>query len=408
MPDPLQPHVTILYHYFHPDEVAGAKQLSGLAKGLQQRGWQVTAHPCNRSYEKEAASYSRSETWQGVKIKRVWRPAFKQASNVGRLLNAIWMLSAWSWKALVAKRHRDEVVVIGTDPIFGLLAAIPWHLFRRRTRVVHWCFDLYPEAAVADGLLQGDSLVVRAMKRLMALAYRSCSLVVDIGPCMVKRLKPYDANMACRTLTPWALVEPDKPPAADSDVRKKLFGTAKLAILYSGSFGRAHSYEEFLALARLLRDDCVHFCFAGRGNRADQLKEAVGEYDTNIHFAGFASESDLEKRLTACDLHMVSLREEWTGMVVPSKFFGALAVGRGVLYAGSPDSAIAGWIGEHETGWLLTKETVPAVAEKLRQLARDPSRLAELQDHCHRVYQQHFSKRQILDQWDRALRNGKR
>ena len=71
-----------------------------------------------------------------------------------------------------------------------------------------------------------------------------------------------------------------------------------------------------------------------------------------MRFAGFAPEAELEKRLTACDLHLVSLRPEWTGTVVPSKFFGALAAGRGVVFAGSPESAIARWIDEHQVGWV--------------------------------------------------------
>ena len=37
------------------------------------------------------------------------------------------------------------------------------------------------------------------------------------------------------------------------------------------------------------------------------------------------SETELEKRLSACDFHLVSLRPEWTGTVIPSKFFGALS-----------------------------------------------------------------------------------
>ena len=36
-------------------------------------------------------------------------------------------------------------------------------------------------------------------------------------------------------------------------IREHLFGQANIGLLYSGNFGRAHSYEELLALARLLR-----------------------------------------------------------------------------------------------------------------------------------------------------------
>src|SRR5206468_3956240 len=106
----------------------------------------------------------------------------------------------------------------------------------------------------------------------------------------------------------------------------------------------------------------------------------------------------------AAEVHLVSLRPEWTGVVVPSKFFGSLAAGRPVIFAGSGDSAIAGWIREHGVGWVLNRENAAAVAEDLRRLAADPARLAALQRRCHAVYQEHFSWRTIMDGWDRELR----
>jgi glycosyltransferase involved in cell wall biosynthesis len=305
---------------------------------------------------------------------------------------------------MLAKRRRREAMIVGTDPILSVLVALPWRLLRRRSRIAHWCFDLYPDAAIAEGMVRRDALPVRVLRRLMSAAYRRCDLLVDLGPCMARRLKDYAPMVQPCTLTPWALVEPATPPPPDPAVRGELFGDAPLGLLYSGTFGRAHTYEEFLALARRLRKDGVGFCFGGRGNRADELRQAIVPEDANVRLAGFAPESELEKRLTACDLHLVSLRPEWTGTVVPSKFFGALAAGRGVVFAGSPDSAIARWIEEYQVGWLLTAETVGAVAAELRALAADPGRLEPLRCRCHRVYHEQFSKRRMLDRWDAALR----
>ena len=121
-------------------------------------------------------------------------------------------------------------------------------------------------------------------------------------------------------------------------------------------------------------------------------------------FAGFAPEAELEKRLTACDLHLVSLRPEWTGTVVPSKFFGALAAGRGVLFAGSPDSAIARWVQEHHVGYLLTPDTVAAGGGGVEAAGREPGRIVAMRQRCHAVYHEHFSKQRQLDLWDAELR----
>ena len=129
--------------------------------------------------------------------------------------------------------------------------------------------------------------------------------------------------------------------------------------MYSGNFGRAHSYDEILSIARALRGQSIRFAFSVRGNRFDELRRAVSEEDSNIAFVPFAAEDRLQARLSAADIHIVTLREEWTGSVVPSKFFGALAAGRPVLFVGSRRSAIAHWIEEHRVGWILGAATRP-------------------------------------------------
>ena len=88
-------------------------------------------------------------------------------------------------------RIRPDVIIVGTDPILSLLVAIAWRVLRPKVLVAHWCFDLYPEAAVAEGLLDEKSILVRFLKALLRSAYRRCDLIVDIGVCMRQRLGAY-------------------------------------------------------------------------------------------------------------------------------------------------------------------------------------------------------------------------
>jgi colanic acid biosynthesis glycosyl transferase WcaI len=206
------------------------------------------------------------------------------------------------------------------------------------------------------------------------------------------------------TLTPWALSEPAVPTPADPEERALLFADAPLALMYSGNFGRAHSFQEILELARGLRRDDVRLVFSVRGNREQALRDAVKSDDTNISFCGFAPPDRLEQRLSAADIHVVSLRPEWTGMVVPSKFFGAIAAGRPVLFAGSPDSAVAWWIESYGLGWVLTPDNIPEVTEQIRSVARSPQQMLKLHKHCFDVYHRHFSRDRVIEGVDHELR----
>lgn len=397
------PRALVFYHYFYPDDVASATHFSDLAEGLVKRGWEVTVMPCNRGCRDESRTDSPAEEWRGIRIRRVWRPNLRQASSLGRILNAAWMIARWSLAALTA-RPVPDVVIVGTDPILSVLIARFWKVVRPKTRVVHWCFDLYPEAAVADGVLKPQGLLHRLSDWLVRPAYRRCDLVIDIGPCMRDRLSHAAGRSKLATLTPWALAEPEGPLQPDREERLQLFGDAGLALMYSGTLGRAHTYDEVLALARSLRDRNVKLVFSVRGNCAEELAQAVKEADTNISFCPFASTESLERRLSASDIHVVTLHSDWTGLVVPSKFFGAVAAGRPVLFAGSHDSAIAQWIKRYQVGWVLTADNLSEVAKAITDYMNAPKERARMQQHCHHVYRLHFSKDHIVDGFDENLR----
>ena len=396
----------LLYQYFYPDDVVSAHHYTHLAEDLQLKGWQVIAMPVNRARHDESVVFAHREVYKDIEIRRIWCPSFlKQSSTLGRGLRAIWVICAW---AITAFRRKSmphvDVVVVGTDPILSIIVAIVWRAVRPKTKLVHWCFDLFPETGVAAGILNGSSLLTRLFRLLSRTSYAACDLIVDTAPCQRRRLETYGNHVARATCTPWALVEPPSLLRADPVVRHALFGEAKLALFYSGNLGMAYSYELFVELARLLQSSNVQLVFGVRGKRVAQLKATLRETDTNISFCSFGAIDQLSERLSAADIHLVSLQPEWTGTLVPSKFFGSLAIGRPVIFAGSEDSAIAQWIRTYRLGWVLTESELDRVACDLVQISITPECLDELNHRCHQVYQDVFSRKHVVDTWNCELR----
>ena len=403
------PRLLLAYHFFHPDDVVSARIFSDFAVEQQRRGWQVSVVTSNRSCFDPARVYPPFEDWNGIQIHRVFRPPWTQARPLQRLGNSGWMTAAWLAKIsrLTARDGSFDAVVVGSDPAFcasvgpGLRRLLP------RAALVHWCFDVYPEAIAAEGGNAAVRALVPVARRLMKWSYAAYDELCDIGPRMGERLAEY-GPAAQRTAVPWALAEPPQPAVADPRARAELYPRAKLALLYSGTMGRAHDHRAFLALARACRarsGDAVALCFASRGNRQDELRAVVTAADTNVGFVPFADETALEGRLAAADLHLVSLQPEWAGIVVPSKFFGSLAVGRPVLYAGPGDSEIARWVADYDVGLTLDGGgDLAPIVDRLHGLIDDPSALTRWQANAFAVYQRAFSKKVINDGWDLALR----
>jgi glycosyltransferase involved in cell wall biosynthesis len=414
----------LCYHFFHPDDVVSARMFTDLAVEQTRRGWQVSVLTSNRLWRDPHAQLPRFERWNDVEIHRVFRPPWDQARPFERLGNSAWMLASWLARARSLGAQRDgaqpasaqpasaqparsfDAIVVGSDPAFSALMAPVLRRMFPRAAIVHWCFDLYPEAITAEGI--GQTHVEKAARGLMRIAYGAYDALVDIGPRMRERLAEYGASGRQETLVPWALAETDRPIAVDTTARRALFPDAKLALLYSGTMGRAHEFSAFLRLARICRartGNAISICFSVRGNRADELTREITPDDTNVSLAPFADEATLHARLAAADLHLVSLRADWAGVVVPSKFFASLAVGRPVLYAGPADSEIARWIAEHDIGFRVTDGTTDEVADRLHRLLDDGDGLARLRERALAVYRREWSKAVTNDRWDRLLRD---
>lgn len=397
------PSVDIYYHFLPPDDVVSARHLGDLATGLKERGWKVRAFASNRSCRADGASYPLNDVLHEIEYIRTWRPDFSQNGAFGRIANAAWMFVSWAMRPAIDSP--PDIVITGTDPILSVGASLPWKWTFKDTKLVHWCFDLYPDAMFSEGMIRENSLVGKCLKTAAQAFLSRQDLIANLGPCMAERVSAQSPAVPQVTLTPWALVEPETPPVPDSRIRTQLFGEAKIGLLYSGSFGRAHGFEDILALARSVRNQSIGFCFAVRGNRVNQLKAAIKPEDTNIRFAGFASEEELEARLAAADIHIASLRPEWTGCVVPSKFFGSLAIGRPVLFSGDPGSALANTINQFGMGWVLTENNTSEIAAELINLTRFPDPLKEIKAKCFSVYKKEYSKKAVIDRWDYNLRN---
>lgn len=400
------PSAAILYHFFHPDDVVSARHFSEFAEELAKRGWSVTVLTSNRYCRYRGRTISLpEEEWKGIRIFRSWRPDWNQARTIPRILNSLWMMASWAWQ--LWKRKKTDAIIVGSDPQFSQLLFPLLGLLRRSSLRVYWCYDLYPEAILADGATGLTRRLARRMVPVVKATYRYLDLVADIGPCMKKRFSSYPLKSRPETLTPWALVEPREIPPADPEYRARVFGDARLALLYSGNLGKAHDFSLFLRLARTLYplDPKIIFCFACRGNRAQELKAAIQPGDRNIRILPFAEEGELAQRLLAADIHLISLQEGWEGIVVPSKFFGSLAVGRPVIYAGPEGSDIAEWIHEFNVGRVLTDKTVIEVGQEILRLAQDPEQMREWGRNAHRAYQHHFTKEKVMDQWDTLLRS---
>lgn len=397
--------VLIINHIFWPDKINTARHISELAEELVFRGWDVSALVGNRYYVNHNKIITPKEgVWKGVKYKRIFIPPFNQKKNGQRLLTSIWLLISLIFRLPFISKF--DAVIIGTNPPF-IYHIVPFiRFFKRKTKIFMWGFDLYPEAIIISrGKL--FSLPGKFLKYIARFCYRKIDVIVDIGPCMRNIYRQYNHSAKEETLPPWSFVEPREILKPHYETRDKLFKNAKLTLLYTGTIGNAHEFDNFLLLARELnkRKASVGFCFAGFGNRFDDLKLQINNEDTNITFGGFVeTDLELEQRISSADIMLISLKDEWSGVSVPSKYFTAIATGKAVIFSGSKNSSLSIWTNKYNLGYQLSKENINEVADLLCKIANNPEMISKMKENAVEAYHNYFSKKIVCDSWSVLLK----
>lgn len=356
-------NVVLLNQFYPPAQAPTGRLLADLAEALASRGHRVTVVASAGEYGASASGPSAAPS--GVRAIRLGSAARHRNGLVAKLTDYRAFFRDASRELVRLPDRPDVLVCMTTPPFAGLIGA---HLRRRRgIPYVLWCMDLYPEALAAAGFLRDWNPLTPLLRCLARIERRSAAAVVALGPDMAGMLRASGAAHV-ETIPVWSGLEAGAEGQAVAREWRRAHGWADddLVLLYSGNMGRAHCADEFAALAERLRGSAprVRFVFAGDGPRRAGWEKRWGYL---FEFLPAAPAEACAAHLLAADIHLVSQRPEWTGVVVPSKFQAACALGRPVVFAGPPRSAVGEWLAQADAGWLLP----PADAAAIEAVARE-------------------------------------
>lgn len=109
-----------------------------------------------------------------------------------------------------------------------------------------------------------------------------------------------------------------------------------------------------------------------------ELKRAVdASAYQNVMFQPYQPRERLALSLSVPDVHLISLRPELEGLIVPSKYYGIAAAGRPIIFVGDPEGEIAEIIRRSASGFVVREGDAPRLAEVILLLAQNPMLAAE-------------------------------
>jgi colanic acid biosynthesis glycosyl transferase WcaI len=390
---PQKKRFLLLYHFMHPDQNVSAQHFSQLGQSLAELGYSIYAWPSNRT-RAGGTRLDTAETISNIEYERVNRFDFNQSRGIGRIFNSFVVITVWIFRFLVYRKKFDAII-LGTDPIFSYVAIPFFKLINPNIRILYWVFDLHPEGTIAEGA-KIPAFILKTIKLLAKYSYASADYVIPLSECMQNKLEKNYGDLNIHNLiAPWAIEEDFVASENDIEMeRQLLFGDCRIAILYSGNYGKCHDLDPLITLAECAKaDGRFGFCIAGNATSdAQVLKKIKSKSLTNIKLAEMVPYEKLPARLKAADLHFVSVKSGFSGVVVPSKMFGALAMDKPVIVSADEDCSLGNLAELHKCGFYLNQSKISVSAQQmLDRLLIDLSEVLH-PEKCREVYEENYSR----------------
>ncbi|AGA32396.1 Glycosyltransferase [Thioalkalivibrio nitratireducens DSM 14787] len=290
-------------------------------------------------------------------------------------------------------------------PLFSL-----WGLVLRWLRRQPYCclvMDVYPDVAVRDGLLKAGGLATRFLTYVSRSVLRRADAVIVIGRCMRERMEQHGIASERLHLVPNWVNDAEVQPVEHerNALRKELGLEGKFVVLYSGNMGVSHFLDDILETARRLWElpDLV-FVFIGDGPRRREVVGWQERFDLkNIRLLPFQPTERLAESLSLGDVHFLSLRAGFEGLVVPSKAYGALGAGRPILYQGESTGEIARMIEEERIGSVVPLNSPDSLTSVLRRYYDHPTLAANEGQRALELNRQKYGRQHAVSEYLRLI-----
>lgn len=356
-----------LNRVYPPGRGATGRVLQDLARSFAQEGWHVTVIASGPVAKRELDGSVRV-----IRVKGAERPSGFFAYFL------IWIRMLYM-ALRVKPRH---LVVTMSDPPLVVVAG--WIIAKiKKSRHINWCHDLYPDVMPALDF-ELPPFVMKALHALSRAAMKRCEKVIVPGRCMARRLtfEHLGANRVAM-IPNWPDLElvngvahEEKsfhPPPLEIDGARSYEDLLKegqrFRVLYAGNVGRAHPIDTILDAAEILQEECadIEIVFVGDGDRFDYIaQQRAGRGLDNVRFLPWQPSDRLQEIMESGDVHLISMKDEAAGLIVPCKLYAALAVARPCILIGPEQSETAKVIKDFHTGRVVHQGNARELAEAVK------------------------------------------
>lgn len=362
---PAKPSVLMVGRLYPPARGSGGRLLRELARSFARDGWDVRVLTTD--------VVAGDDPDGAVQVKRL-RHQFDEPGVWGGFILLIRLFFAMLWLP------RPAIVVTMSDPP---LLVVVGHLMARLRGIAHfhWCHDVYPDLLPVIGV-RVPRWGQAVMMRLSRWAMNGATRIVVIGRCMARHLAQTGVDAHHITLIPnWpelamnphvktgnVSVAPVDAALLSGSTPSILGPVPKFRVLYIGTVGYAHPVDTILDAATILESlhPEIEFIFIGDVRAQAQINlEKARRSLGNVRVLPFQPQSRLRDIMESGDIHLVSMKQDAAGLMVPAKFYAALSAARPCILVGPEACEIARVINDYKVGAVVPQKAAQMLAQTI-------------------------------------------
>ena len=395
--------ILLCEQYYFPEGWGGAELPRDVTLRLRELGHEVAVLCGSDPYIPVTGDAGVDPRTRGIRLLRVPRLLAGEARQY-RLLRQAWFY-LYALRFLLLRRPPDLFMVQTNPPLIVVIVAFASMMWRRPMVVI--AQDLYPEAIVAHGALRDSSAIIRLLARLFTWSYRRAAAVVSLGDRMTSRLIVKGVREdRIAVISNWATGPTDVVRGPANQLVADWGLQSKFVLLYSGNLGVGH---EFVTIAEAMKlavaeEPRITLVVIGRGGRLEELQQAVTRLglEAHVQYRDFVPASRLPESLGVADAALVTLRDGFDGLIVPSKVLGYMARGLPVLYVG-PEGDTSTLLERSGGGSSFRNGCAAEVARWLVDASRGASALTAVGVRGRAYYQRFLSRDHGLEAYARVV-----
>ncbi len=365
---------------FAPDPASVGQHMTDVAVTMARRGYRVRVYASAGGYEDPSRRYPRRENMRGADVRRLSWCSFGKRNLFIRMVGTASFLIQCFWIGLFTPGV-GGIFFSTSPPMIGFAAA--WLHKLRGVPIAYWAMDLNPDQLIALGKIRERSFRARLLERVNRFILRNSAMIFALDRFMAGRLEARgDLSGRLTVDPPWPHEEVLAAPEPGRNPFRIEHGLQnKFVFMYSGNHSPANPLQTILEAAAHFRNDPdVRFVFVGGGLGKKEVDDAIRRHNlTNVLSLPYQPLEKLGASLSAADVHIVSLGDPMVGIIHPCKIYGAMAVGRAILFLGPSPSHIGDLLARYPIGWHIAHGDVAGATEILFQIRRTPpARLAAM------------------------------